>query len=229
MKRLFQNRTEAGRMLAAELIRYAGQADVLVLGLPRGGVTVAFEVAQKLKAPLDVLVVRKLGVPGQEELAMGAIAAGDVKVLDETIVRYLQIPEIIVEAVVAAEMMELERREKAYHSRGARCEIGGKTVILIDDGVATGATLRAAIQVVKKQSPARLIAAVPFASPWARDEFKGRVDEMVVLNSTDAFESVGQAYENFTQVTDAEVTRLMEIANDSRIRPNGTDPCPVED
>jgi putative phosphoribosyl transferase len=212
MNRLFQNRTEAGQLLAAQLTGHAGRPDVLVLGLPRGGVTVAFEVALRLQAPLDVLVVRKLGVPGQRELAMGALASGGVRVIHENVVRSLQIPEQIIQAVAAAEEVELKRREKAYHRRGARCEIGGKTVILVDDGIATGSTLRAAIQVLKKQRPARLVAAVPFASPSAYDEFKDQVDEMVILHSTDAFGAVGQAYENFSQVTDAEVTRLLEMS-----------------
>jgi len=211
MNRLFQNRTEAGRLLATKLTKYAGQPDVLVLGLPRGGVTVAFEVAQMLKVPLDILVVRKLGVPGHEELAMGAIATGGVRVIHENVVRGLQIPAQIIDAVAAEEEVELKRREKAYRKRDARCEVGGKTVILIDDGIATGSTMRAAVQVLKKQRPARLVVAVPFASPSAYHEFAGKVDEMVVFMSTDDFWSVGQGYENFSQVTDAEVTRLMEM------------------
>jgi putative phosphoribosyl transferase len=224
MNSLFRNRTEAGRMLAARLTRYAGQPDVLVLGLPRGGVTVAFEVAQRLEAPLDVLVVRKLGVPGQKELAMGAIASGGVRVVHEDLVRSLQIPKRIIDAVAAEEEVELKRREKAYRSRRARCEIGGRTVILVDDGIATGSTMRAAIEVLKQQRPARLVVAVPFASPSACGEFKGEVDEMVVFESTDAFWAVGQAYDNFSQVTDADVTRLMEMAGASRIHPDRAGP-----
>jgi predicted phosphoribosyltransferase len=216
MNSLFRDRTEAGRVLAGQLTRYAGRLDVLALGLPRGGVTVAFEVAQRLQAPLDVLVVRKLGVPGQEELAMGAIAAGGVRVIHEDVVRSLQIPEEIIDAVAAGEEVELKRREKVFHGRWARHEIGGKTVILIDDGIATGSTLRAAIQVLKKQQPARLVVAVPFASPSACDEFEDQVDEMVVAHSTDAFWAVGQAYDNFSQVTDEEVIRLMEMSRRSR-------------
>jgi putative phosphoribosyl transferase len=218
MNSLFQNRTEAGRLLAAKLTRYAGQPDVLVLGLPRGGVTVAFEVAQRLKAPLDVLVVRKLGVPGQKELAMGAIASGGVRVIHENLVRSLQIPESIIETVAAEEELELKEREKLYHCQGAQCEIGGKTVILVDDGIATGSTMRAAIQVLKEQRPARLVVAVPFASSSTCDEFADEVDEMVVSESTDAFEAVGQAYEDFSQVTHADVTRLMEMARASSLK-----------
>lgn len=217
MTSLFQNRTEAGRLLAAKLTQYAGLPDVIVLGLPRGGVTVAFEVAQKLQAPLDVLVVRKLGVPGQKELAMGAIATGGVKVVHENLVRSLQIPERIIDRVAAVEEVELKRREKVYHSRGGRCEVEGKTVILVDDGIATGSTLRAAIEVLRKRQPARLVVAVPFASLSAYTEFGSQVDEMVVFNLTDNFWAVGQAYEDFAQVTDAEVTRLMEMADASRL------------
>ncbi len=199
-------------MLAAQLTQYAGQPDVLVLGLPRGGVTVAFEVAKHLNAPLDVLVVRKLGVPGQEELAMGAIAMGGVRVLHDNVVRSLHIPDDVIEAVAVREETELHRREMAYRSRGTSCEVSGKTVILIDDGIATGATLRAAIQVLKKQRPARLVVAVPFAALSVRDEFQSEVDELVVLNASNDFGAVGQVYENFSQVTDAEVTRLMDMA-----------------
>ena len=219
MKAFFRNRADAGRQLARQLTGYAGQDDVLVLALPRGGVTVAFEVAQRLHAPLDVLVVRKLGVPGHEELAMGAIATGGVRVLNEDVVRSLRIPDSIIDAAVAVEEVELKRRERIYRSHKALWEIGGKTVILIDDGIATGSTMRAAIQVLRKHQPARLVVAVPYASSSAYDEFEGQVDEMVILNSTEAFWSVGQAYEDFSQVTDAEVTRLMEIAGASRTHP----------
>jgi predicted phosphoribosyltransferase len=212
MKALFRNRADAGRQLAMQLTGYAGQGGVLVLGLPRGGVPVAFEVAQKIHAPLDVLIVRKLGVPGHEELAMGAIATGGIRVLNEDIVRSLQIRERIIDAVIAAEEAELKRRERTYRGEKALWEIGGKTVILIDDGIATGSTLRAAIEVLRKQQPARLVVAVPYAPRSVHDKFEGEVDEMVILNSTEAFWAVGQAYEDFSPVSDAEVTRLMEVA-----------------
>ena len=214
MKGLFQDRADAGRYLAGQLPEYAGRRDVLVLGLPRGGVTVAFEVAQRLKAPLDVLLVRKLGVPGEKELAMGAIASGGVRVIHENLVRSLQIPKRIVDDIAAEEEVELKRREKLYHSRGGRTEIEGKTVILVDDGIATGFTMRAAIEVLKKQRPARLIVAVPFASPAVQDDIADQVDEMIVSRSTDNFTSVGMAYQNFAQVTDAEVIRLLEMAHE---------------
>jgi putative phosphoribosyl transferase len=148
---------------------------------------------------------------------MGAIATGGIRVLNENVVRSLQIPERIIDAVAAAEGAELKRREQMYRGRKALWEIGGKTVILIDDGIATGSTMRAAIQVLRKQQPARLVVAVPYASPSACDEFEDQVDELVILNSTEALWSVGQAYEDFSQVTDAEVTRLMEVAGASGI------------
>jgi putative phosphoribosyl transferase len=219
MKALFRNRADAGRQLAAQLTGYAGQDGVLVLGLPRGGVTVAFEVAQRLNSPLDVLVVRKLGVPGHEELAMGAIAMGGIRVLNEDVVRSLGIPERNIDAAIVVEEVELKRRERIYRGQKPLWEIGGKTVILIDDGIATGSTMRAAIQVLRKQQPARLIVAVPYAAASAYDEFEGQVDEMVILNSTEAFWAVGQAYEDFSQVSDAEVTRLMEMAGASHLHP----------
>ena len=212
MKALFQNRADAGLQLALHLTGYAGRGDVLVMGLPRGGVPVAFEVAQKIHAPLDVLIVRKLGVPGYEELAMGAIATGGIRVLNEPIVRSLQIPKTIIDAVVAAEEVELKRRERIYRGNKALWEIGGKTVLLIDDGIATGSTMRAAIQVLRKQQPARLVVAVPYAPLSVYDELEGQADESVILNSTETFWAVGQAYADFSQVTDEEVTRLMEIA-----------------
>jgi predicted phosphoribosyltransferase len=211
MKARFRNRADAGRQLAVRLSGYAGQDGALVLGLPRGGVPVAFEVAQKIHAPLDVLIVRKLGVPGHEELAMGAIATGGIRVLNEDVVRSLQIPETIIDAAAVAEEAELKRRERIYRGHKALREIGGKTVILIDDGIATGSTMRAAIQVLRKQQPARLVVAVPYAPHSVFDKFEGEADEMVILNSSEAFWAVGQAYEDFSPVTDEEVTRLMEI------------------
>jgi len=212
MKALFQNRADAGRQLATRLTGYSGRNDMLVLGLPRGGVLVAFEVAQKLQAPLDVLIVRKLGVPGHEELAMGAIATGGTRVLHDDVVRSLQISAATIESVVAAEEVELRRRERIYRSGKPPPEIDGKTIILIDDGIATGSTMRAAIQVLRKRKPARVVVAVPYAPFPLYDGFEDQVDESVILHSTQAFWSVGQAYDDFSQVSDEEVTRLMEIA-----------------
>jgi len=212
MKALFQNRADAGLQLALHLTGYAGRGDVLVMGLPRGGVPVAFEVAQKIHAPLDVLIVRKLGVPGYEELAMGAIATGGIRVLNENVVRSLQVPERIIDATVAVEEAELKRRERIYRGHKPMWDISGKTVILIDDGIATGSTMRAAIQVLRKQDPAHLVVAVPYAPQSVYDEFEAEADERVILNSTEAFWAVGQAYQDFSPVTDEEVTRLMDIA-----------------
>lgn len=209
---MFRDRAEAGRLLAVELSHYADRQDVGVIGLPRGGVVVAFEVARRLKVSLDILVVRKLGVPGREELAMGAIAAGGVRVINEELVRSLRIPGSVIDAVIASEETELERRERVYRGDHRPWEIKGKTVILIDDGIATGATMLVAIHAVRKQSPACVVVAAPISSPSAYDEFEQEADEMVVLKATEAFCAVAQVYENFSQVTDAEVVHLMELA-----------------
>jgi len=212
MKALYRDRADAGRQLAEHLAGYTDQSDVLVLGLSRGGVPVAFEVAKRIHAPLDVLIVRKLGVPGQEELAMGAIATGGIRILNANIVRSLQIPESVIHAVVAAEEVELKRRERIYRGNRALWEIRSKTAILIDDGIATGSTMRAAIQVLRKQNATRIVVAVPYAPLSARNDFESEADETVVLNSMEDFWAVGQAYEDFSPVSDEEVTRLMEIA-----------------
>jgi predicted phosphoribosyltransferase len=199
-------------MLAGQLTKYAGHEDVIVLGLPRGGVPVAFEVAKKLNAPLDIFVVRKLGVPGHRELAMGAIATGGVRVLNDDLVQRLGISAKTIDAITAEEGQELKRRELAYRGHGASPEIRGKTVILVDDGIATGSTMRAAVEAVRKQGPARLIVAVPTAAPSSYDELKPQVDEMVALMTPEDFFAVGQFYEDFSQTTDEEVTRLLEEA-----------------
>ena len=209
MKDLFRDRVEAGQPLAAELTKYANRKDVIVLGLPRGGVPVAFEVARKLRAPLDVFVVRKLGVPGHRELAMGAIATGGVRVLNEEVVLGLGISQRTIDAVAAGELKELKRRELAYRGHGASPEIRGKTVILVDDGIATGSTMRAAVQALRQQQPARLVVAVPTAAPSSYSELKRQVDQVNALMTSADFYAVGQWYENFSQTTDAEVTRLL--------------------
>ena len=212
MRNLFRNRVEAGKLLAVELVKYANRKDVIVLGLPRGGVPVAFEVAKRLNAPLDVFVVRKLGVPGHRELAMGAIATGGVRVLNEKVVQELGISRETIDAAAAEEHEELKRRELAYRGHGASPEIRGQTVILVDDGIATGSTMRAAVLALRKQHPARLIVAVPTAAASSYDELKRQVDEMVALMAPADFYAVGQWYEDFSQTTDAEVTRLLEQA-----------------
>jgi putative phosphoribosyl transferase len=210
MKR-FRDRTEAGRRLGESLVaRLRPADDILVLGLPRGGLPVAFEVAQTLHAPLDVLVARKLGVPGWEELAMGAIASGGVRVLNEAVAR--DIPPEVIEAVVARETRELQRRETAFRGRFNAPAVAGRTVIVVDDGVATGATLRAALLALRQLKPARLIAAVPVASPEAQAELAPLVDDWVALLTPVDFRAVGEWYEDFPQTPDAEVVRLLAEA-----------------
>ena len=217
MKELFRDRVEAGQLLAAELTEYAHRKDVIVLGLPRGGLPVAFEVAKKLHAPLDVFVVRKLGVPGHRELAMGAIATGGVRVLNEEVVMSIGISQKTIDAVAAEELKELKRRELAYRGHGASPEIREKTVILVDDGIATGSTMRAAVQALLKQRPARLVVAVPTAAPSSYAELKRQVDEMIALMTPPDFYAVGQWYEDFGQTTDAEVTDLLERARQMQL------------
>src|SRR4051794_29090547 len=169
---LFRDRSEAGRQLAAKLKHYAGHDDVIVLALPRGGVPVAFEVARTIGAPLDVFLVRKLGVPGREELAMGALATGGVRLLNDEVVRALKIPATVIDAVAADEGSELLRRERAYRGDRPPPDVGGRTVILVDDGLATGTTMRAAVTALRKQGPARIVVAVPVAAPSTCDEFR---------------------------------------------------------
>lgn len=214
----FRDRTEAGKKLAAKLAAYAHHPDVLVFALPRGGVPVGFEVAKALDAPLDIFLVRKLGVPGHEELAMGAIASGDVRVLNEDVVQYLRIPSEMIDAVAKAEQQELERREHAYRGDRPKLDIRGHTVILVDDGLATGSTMRAAAMALRQQQPVRIIVAVPVASPSSCDEFKGLIDECVCAVTPEPFYAVGLWYEDFTQTTDEEVRRLLAQSEPSTSR-----------
>src|SRR3954468_16388049 len=175
----YKNRTEAGRFLAARLSEYANRPDVLVLALPRGGVPVAYEVARALNVPMDIFLVRKLGVPGREELAMGAIATGGVRVLNEDVVNYLRIPDDVIDDVSSKELRELERRERAYRGDRPPPDVRGKTVILIDDGLATGSTMRAAVAALRKQGPARIVVAVPIGAPESCAEFEHEADDVV--------------------------------------------------
>src|SRR5712672_897979 len=175
----FRNRNEAGRLLAEKLTAYANRPDVLVLALPRGGVPVAYEVARALGAPLDVFVVRKLGVPGYEELAMGAVATGGVVVLNDHVVKSLSIPDYVIEQVAAQELQELARRERVYRGGRPPPDVRDKTVILVDDGLATGATMFAAIKALRQQNPARIVVAVPTASPETCEEMKARADDVI--------------------------------------------------
>lgn len=207
---IFQNRREAGKRLAGLLHDYAGLQDVLVLGLPRGGVPVAYEVAQALHAPLDVFVVRKLGVPGQEELAFGAIATGGVRILNPAVMEHARITNEELETTTAAEAKELKRREQAFRGDRSAPQIRGRTVILIDDGLATGATMRAAVMALRQQQPARIVVGVPAASPETCAEFQDEVDDIVCAVTPDPFYSVGSWYDDFTQTTDEEVHALLE-------------------
>jgi predicted phosphoribosyltransferase len=191
---------------------YANKPGVIVLGLPRGGVPVAFEVASALRAPLDVFIVRKLGTPGQRELAMGAIATGGVRVLNEEVVGELGISMSVIDKVAAEEEQELKRREYAYRGSYTEPEVSGKTVILIDDGVATGSTMRAAIRALHAQEPARLVVAVPTAAGSTYRELRSTVDEFIALTTPEPFYAVGAWYRDFDQTSDREVTELLERA-----------------
>lgn len=208
----FHDRHDAGRALAADLKAYAGRDDLLVLALPRGGVPVAYEVARALGAPLDLFIVRKLGVPGQEELAMGAIATGGVRILNEYIVGRLGITEDQIAAAAAREQDELERRELEYRRGRPAPAIEGRTVILIDDGLATGATMRAAAAAIRAQDPARLVVAVPVAARESCEEIGSEVDEIVCTATPEPFYGVGMWYEDFSQTTDEEVRALLDEA-----------------
>ena len=188
---------------------YAGRDDVIVLALPRGGVPVAFEVAQRVRVPLDVCVVRKLGVPGHEELAMGAIASGGVRVLNEDVLYVLPDAQSIVEMVTAIEREELKRRERDYRSNRPAPEVRGRTVILVDDGLATGATMRAAAAALRQQGAAKIIVAVPVGAPGTCHEIRSVADEVVCLQTPGSFMGVGQYYEDFSQTTDEEVRELL--------------------
>jgi predicted phosphoribosyltransferase len=212
---LFENRRHAGSVLAGLLKHYADRPDVLVLALPRGGVPVAFEVARALNAPLDVFVVRKLGVPGQEELAMGAIATGDVRVLNNDIVRCLGLSEEVIDRVTAREKKELERREHIYRGDNTPPLVQGHTVILVDDGLATGSTMRAAVAALRRQQPSRIVVAVPVASPEACEELGSEVDETICAATPRPFQGVGRWYQDFSQTSDEEVHELLAQARAS--------------
>ena len=211
-ERLFRDRTDAGRRLAAELAAYTHRADVLVLGLPRGGVPVAFEVAHVLDVPLDVFVVRKLGVPGHEELAMGAIASGGVQVLNEDIIQDLGIPERAIAAASIREQAELERRERRYRDGRPPPDVRGHTLLLVDDGLATGSTMRAAVAALRALQPARIVIAVPVAAPDVCAALGAEVDEIVCAETPEPFHAVGLWYFDFSQTTDDEVHDLLAAA-----------------
>lgn len=208
---LFRDRFDAGERLAAELKEQLGSgSDRLVLGLPRGGVPVAYEVARALEAPLDVFVVRKLGTPGREELAMGAIASGGVQVLNPEVVRSLRISEADIERVAERERQELRRREGRYRGERPPLAVAGRTVILVDDGLATGASMRAAVVALREQRPAEIVVAVPVAAPETCAEFRTEVDKIICAETPRPFYGVGMWYDAFPQTTDEEVHRLLE-------------------
>lgn len=212
MERLFRDRSDAGRILAGMLDEYAYRPDVVVLALPRGGVPVGFEIARALNVPLDVMVVRKLGVPGHQELAMGAIASGRVRVLNEDVVRMLGISNQIVNEATEREQRELIRREQAYRGDRPPVEVQGRTVILVDDGLATGSTMRAAVAALRQRGPARILIAVPAAAPDTCAELRSEVDDIICAMTPEPFYSVGMWYEDFSQTTDEEVRDLLERA-----------------
>ncbi len=216
MEGAFPNREEAGRLLAGKLEKYAGRNDVIVLGLPRGGVPVAYEVAQRLGVPLDVFIVRKLGVPGFEELAAGAIASGGVRVLNEDVLRALPKADQIIESVTAKETAELARREKSYRDDRPAPDLRDRVVILVDDGLATGATMRAAVKALRQRGVAKIVVAVPVGPPDTCREFEDEADETICASAPEFFQAVGQYYEDFSQTSDEEVRDLLARAAEDR-------------
>jgi predicted phosphoribosyltransferase len=206
----FRNRTEAGRLLGSEVARRIGDhTGIIVLGLPRGGVPVAHEVAKALRAPLDVFIVRKLGVPGHEELAMGAIASGGVRVLNEEVLKYVPLSDRAIEAAAARERQELERRERSY--RGARppLDVAGKTVVVVDDGLATGSTMLAAVRALRQMNAGRVVVAVPVGAVQSCERLGAEADQAICLRRPEPFDAVGLWYDDFTQTTDDEVHEFM--------------------
>ena len=209
---LFEDRFEAGRVLASKLGQFSGRHDVVVLALPRGGVPVGYEVAHALHAPLDVLVVRKLGTPGQEELAMGALAPGGITVLNREVIQALEIPQQIIDAAVGREQSELERREREYREGRPAADVKGRAVIVVDDGVATGSSMRVAARALRKQGAREIVVAVPVAARSTCEEFQGEVDDLICVATPEPFWAVGQWYRNFSQTTDDEVRELLARA-----------------
>ncbi|PYI99624.1 MAG: phosphoribosyl transferase [Verrucomicrobia bacterium] len=212
MERAFANRSEAGRLLAEKLEKYANRNDVIVLGLPRGGVPVAYEVAKRLHVPLDVFIVRKLGVPGFEELAAGAIASGSVRVLNEDVMRAIPYGDAAIEAVTAKETVELQRREQIYREGRPAPDLRGNVVMLVDDGLATGATMRAAVKALRQSGAAKIVVAVPVGPPDTCREIAQEADETICLSTPEYFQAVGQYYQDFSQTSDDDVRKLLTIA-----------------
>jgi len=212
MEGSFRNRRDAGCILASYLDLYADRPDVVILALPRGGVPVGFELARALRAPLDVMVVRKLGVPGHEELAMGAIASGGVRILNDDVIQMLGIRPETIEGVAEQEQQELARREAAYRGNRGPAAVKGRTVILVDDGLATGSTMRAAVAALRTLQPSRIVIAVPTAAAETCRELKAEADDVVCAMTPAPFFGVGQWYDDFSQTTDEEVHRLLQEA-----------------
>ena len=211
----FSDRRKAGEELASKLGRYANRPEVVVLALPRGGVPVAFEVAEALGVDLDIFLVRKLGMPGHPEYAMGAIATGGVRVLNEEAIGWYRIPEAVIDAVVAEEQLELERREQAYRDGGRAASIEGRVVILVDDGLATGSSMRAAVTAVRRLGPSRIVVAVPVGAPSTCRELQQIADDVVYAHTPEPFSAVGQWYVNFSQTGDEEVRSLLKAHSDA--------------
>jgi putative phosphoribosyl transferase len=220
---VFANRYVAGRRLAERLQQYAHRDDVVVLALPRGGVPVGYEVARALSAPLDVYLVRKLGVPEHRELAMGAIASGGVRVLNEDVVRFYGIPLAVIDQVAREEQRELERREAAYREQRAPLDVRGKIVILVDDGLATGSTMRAAVQALRAQQPARIVVAVPVGAAETCDDLLSMADVVVCVRTPQPFAAVGYWYQDFSETTDEEVQSLLREQATSRAHGRSSD------
>lgn len=210
MMERFLDRHQAGRELAQKLAKFVGRPDIIVLALPRGGVPVAYEIALALKAPMDIFLVRKLGLPGSEELAIGAIASGGIQILNEDIVQALGIDATTIRSVLERELQELRRREGIYRGSRPAPDVKNHTVIVVDDGLATGASMRAAVMGLRTQSPARIVVAVPAAASQAIELLRSEVDEVVSVISPDPFEGVGKWYDDFSQTTDEEVRLLLE-------------------
>jgi putative phosphoribosyl transferase len=227
IKRRFRDRTEAGRLLASQLVPHVSRPNLLILALPRGGVPVALEIARTLHAPLDIFLVRKLGVPGQEELAMGAVATGNVRILQSNVVEALGIPQSVIEAVTTEEIRELARCERAFRRDRPSPQVRGRNIILVDDGLATGSTMYAAVAALKQQHPERIIVAVPVAAREACDEFRSVVDEIICLRTPKSFRAVGLWYETFPQLTDEEVRDLLKEADEFRGSPTSGHSIPV--
>jgi predicted phosphoribosyltransferase len=211
----FRDRTDAGRQLSVRLTGYADRADVIVLGLPRGGIPVACEVAKQLKVPVDVFLVRKLGVPGRPELAMGAIAEGGIEVLNRDLIRLLGIPAALVQQVAVRERLALERRDALYRSTHRPADVRGRTVLLVDDGLATGSTMQAAILAVQQRVPARIVVAVPVGARETCEHLRRIADEVVCVAMPEPFSAVGAWYEDFSEISDEEVRRLLAAPSET--------------